>query len=103
MTSTLIVCLTVVACVIYITWFIYFMAVNELPMFLWGQCVREEPERPKDPPQNPIGFAETSEPETTPEEKISDREAMEHLLQDTASTVSALLRGEVDFDDIKRD
>lgn len=103
MTNTIIICLTVAFCVVYITWFIYFMATNELPMFLWGQCVKEEPETLPPAPKTSIGFVDTAEvKEDTPEEKVSDREAMEKVLQDTASTISALLRGEVDFDEIKR-
>ena len=77
------------------------MAKCELPMFTYAECERtsDDEECDEAPVEIPIGFRP---PEEKPEEQMSDQEKMNKILSDTASTVSALLRGEVDFDDIKK-
>ena len=101
MITTLIICLTVVFCVIWITLWVKHMSVNGLPMFTHGECVwKDKVEEPTQGETNPIGFSaeETSEPETP--EKKSDKEQKEAVLKDPITMFSALLRGEVDIDDI---
>ena len=98
--TCIIICATVIFCVVWITCWMKHMSTHNLPMFTRGELVW----RPADDTpcgKTPIGFA----PEETPseEEKAkSDREAFEEMLKDSASTISALLRGEVDFDEIKQ-
>ena len=93
---TAIICLFVYLTISMILRWIRQMAEDGLPMFTHGTLVwhRNKPEDPK----HPLGFS----PEETPVDKEqSDREKLDAILSDTASTVSALLRGEVDFDEIK--
>lgn len=70
-------------------------------MFTYAACERTyaDGEADEEPVETPIGFQQPVEDKT--DEQLSDIEKMDRLLSDTASTVSALLRGEVDFDDIK--
>ena len=96
MITTIIICITVVLCLVILLKWITDMSKANLPMFTWGQC--EWVSSTSEPAHNPIGF------ESKPEEVIkepNDKEELEHILRDSASTISALLRGEVDFDDIK--
>jgi hypothetical protein len=69
-------------------------------MWLHAECVHKE-DPVAVPESNPIGF-QGDTTEHTEEKTLSDKELREQVLQDTASTISALLRGEVDFDDIKQ-
>lgn len=43
----------------------------------------------------------TATPTEEPEEKVDPKKEQEAMFRDAASTVSALLRGEVDFDEFK--
>ena len=104
--TCLIICITIIisvllvcGTVVYLTQYARWMAQHQLPMYTradlqWipGPAVPEEP-------KPPVGFQQPTEEKT--EDQLSDVEKMNLLLSDTASTVSALLRGEVDFDDIK--
>ena len=100
MITALIICTTVILCVVWLTLWVTYMSKHSLPMWLHAECVHKEDPVATSAPQ-PIGFtADTVVAE--PEKALSDKELKEQLLQDTASTISALLRGEVDFDDIKQ-
>lgn len=94
----LIICLTVVFCVVYLTQWTTYMSRKQLPHFTVGNLVPKQ-----DAPAEktaPIGFIEPTTVAEQPEEKLSDKEKAEAVLKDTASTISALLRGEVDFDEL---
>ena len=91
----IIVCLTVVFCVVYLTQWATRMSQNQLPHFTIGSLATKA-ETPVEK-TNPIGFVEEQS-----EDKLSDKEKAEAVLKDTASTISALLRGEVDFDELNR-
>ena len=98
--TALIICLTIIFCVVWLTTWAKRMAERELPMFTYAECERTYAGEECDeaPVETPLGFRP---PEEKTEEQMSDQEKMNKILSDTASTVSSLLRGEVDFDDIK--
>ena len=90
MTSIIIcalICLTVIFCVVFIVH-------KGLPPIIIER--REMEGVPKTEDSNPIGFTNTKEDEKVPSEK----EEMEKVLQDVASTVTALFRGEVDISEL---
>jgi len=99
MITALIICITLVVCLCLILKWATDMAKAGLPMFTRGELVwRPADDTPCSKP--PIGFAPE---EVQSEEKAkSDRELFDEMLKDSASTISALLRGEVDFDEIKQ-
>ena len=102
--TALIICFTIIFCVVWLTTWAKHMAKCELPMFTYAECERTSDDDEYDEPtvEIPIGFhLPEGKTEEKTEEQMSDMEKMDRLLSDTASTVSALLRGEVDFDDIK--
>ena len=95
MITTLIICITVVFCLVLLLKWAKDMSTAGLPMFTYGECVREETSN--DAPVNePIGF---KAPEESSEKK-SDKEQKEAVLKDPITMFSALLRGEVDIDDV---
>ena len=98
--TALIICLTIIFCVVWLTTWAKRMSKCGLPMFTYAACERTyaDGEADEEPVETPIGF---QLPEEKTEEQMSDVEKMNQILSDTASTVSSLLRGEVDFDDIK--
>ena len=90
MTSIIIcalICLTVIFCVVFIVH-------KGLPPIIIEH--REMEWVPKTEEPNPIRFTDTKEDEKVPSEK----EEMEKVLQDVASTVTALFRGEVDISEL---
>lgn len=90
MTSIIIcalICLTVIFCVVFIVH-------KGLPPIIIER--REMEWVPKTEDSNPIGLTDTKEDEKVPSEK----EEMEKVLQDVASTVTALFRGEVDISEL---
>lgn len=102
--TTLIICITVIivtllicATIVYITQFVRWMAQHQLPMYTHAE-LQWVPNTPAPVEEKPVGF---QVPENTTEPKLTDVEKMNQILSDAASTVSALMRGEVDFDDIK--
>lgn len=75
------------------------MSVRGLPMFTYGECVwKDKVEEPTQGETNPIGFSAEAEEENT--EKKSDKEQKDAVLKDPITMFSALLRGEVDIDDV---
>lgn len=100
--NVIIVCVTVLLAIVYITLWLTYMARRKLPCFTVG-TLEPKPEQPEvETPTNAIGFVTTSDTSEDKVETRSDKEKQELLLKDVASTISALLRGEVDFDDIRR-
>lgn len=90
MTSIIIcalICLTVIFCVVFIVH-------KGLPPIIIEHREMEWVPKTEDP--NPIVFTDTKEDEKVPSEK----EEMEKVLQDVASTVTALFRGEVDISEL---
>lgn len=77
------------------------MVEHNMPLFTYGRCEWVSSDKENTDTVNPIGFTANEETSGTIKEK-SDKELFEELLKDSASTISALLRGEVDFDDIKQ-
>lgn len=74
------------------------MAEQGLPMFTYG-VLEWKPNKSIDAQTNTIGFTDTTD-EPPIEEKKSDKEEKAQTLTDMTSTVSALLRGEIDIDEI---
>ena len=104
MITTIIICVTVIIVVALILKWAKDMSAAGLPMFTYGECIQKsEEDNPKVVPA-PVGFQADVTPESKhkDETQMSDVERMNAILQDSASTISALLRGEVDFDDIKQ-
>jgi len=75
------------------------MVVRNLPMFTYGECVWKDKKDSDDvsDPAQPIGFAA---PEEESSEKKSDKDIKEAFMKDPITMTAALLRGEVDIDDI---
>lgn len=96
--TTLIICGTVVFCVIWITLWIKHMVVRNLPLFTYGECVwKDKTEEAAKGETNPMGFAP---PDEEPAEKKSDKEIRDAFMKDPITMTAALLRGEVDIDDV---
>ena len=53
--TTIIICLTVIFCVIWITLWIKHMVINGLPLFTYGRCMQCEENNLETKP-NPVGF-----------------------------------------------
>lgn len=100
--NVIIICVTILLAIVYITFWLTYMARRKLPCVTVG-TLEPKPEQPAvAAPTNAIGFVTTSDTSEDKVEERSDKEEKETLLKDVASTVSSLLRGEVDFDDIRR-
>lgn len=95
MIIAIIVCVTVIFCVIWITLWARHMVVSNLPMFTYGECVWKEEEQ-DEPNSQPIGF----KPEEEQSKDKTAKEAKEAVFKDPVTMTAALLRGEVDIDDI---
>lgn len=96
MITTLIICATVVICLIIILLWAKDMATAELPMFTYGECVKKESSG-FIPVNSPIGFTVSDESEN---KEKTDKEKQEAYLKDPIALTASLLRGEVDIDDI---
>jgi hypothetical protein len=97
MTITLMICGTVLLCLCITLKWITDMSTADLPMFTHGECVwKDSTEESTVEPVNPVGFANTEEPS----EKKSDKELKEAFMKDPITMAAALLRGEVDIDDV---
>ena len=95
--NTIIICLTVIICVVWITCWITYMVKRNLPMFTYGNCTWVSSDADDErPTTNPVGFTDNTENEKQP----TDKEAKEAVLKDPVTLFSSLLRGEVDIDDI---
>lgn len=92
------ICVTFVLSFMYLLNWIKDMAEQGLPMFTHG-VLEWKPKQSTDAKTNVIGF-EGSTDEPPIEEKKSDKEEKAQTLTDMTSTVSALLRGEIDIDEI---
>ena len=95
MTSIMIcalICLTVIFCVVFIVH-------KGLPPIIIERREMEWVPKTEDP--NHIEFTDTKEDKPSEDEKVpSEKEEMEKVLQDVASTVTALFRGEVDISEL---
>lgn len=100
MIKTLIICLTVIFCVVWITLWIKHMVTRNLPMFTYGECVWKD-EKASDEPtsvDHPIGFQ--PEDNSIEAKAKTAKEQKEAYLSDPIALTATLLRGEVDIDDI---
>ena len=98
MISTLIICVTVIVCLVLILKWVKDMSASCLPMFTYGECVwKDKYEGPQQGETNPIGF---TQPEEEVTEKKSDKELKDMFMKDPITMTAALLRGEVDIDDV---
>ena len=99
MTITVIICATVVLCLLLLLLWAKDMSTANLPMFTYGECVwKDKVEEPTQGETNPIGFA--SPEEEKPTEKKSDKAIKDAIMQDPITMTAALLRGEVDIDEL---
>ena len=99
MITTLITCATVIFCVVWITLWIKHMVIKNLPMFTYGECVwNDKVEEPTQGETNPVGFSAPEE--EAPTEKKSDKEVKDLIMKDPITMTAALLRGEVDIDEL---
>lgn len=97
MITTLIICATVIICLIIILLWAKDMATAGLPMFTYGECVKKE-SSDSTPVYPSMGFITVSD-ESENKEK-TDKEKQEAYLKDPIALTASLLRGEVDIDDI---
>lgn len=95
---TAIICLFVYLTINMILRWIRQMAEDGLPMFTHGS-LEWKPDSDKEETKSPIGFNPPTE-DVTPEAKPTDAEIKEAILQDPSKMISALMRGEVDIDEI---
>ena len=95
---TAIICLFIYLAIDMILRWIRKMAEDGLPMFTHGslEC---KPNSDNEETKTPIGFNPPTE-DDTPEAKPTDAEIKEAILQDPSKMISALMRGEVDIDEI---
>ena len=101
MITTLIICLTIIICVIWITLWVKHMVSRNLPLFTYGECVwNDKPTNTSQSKTHPIGFADSTEQTSEPDKKPTDKEIREALMQDPITLCASLLRGEVDIDDV---
>lgn len=94
---TAIICLFVYLAINMILRWIRQMAEDGLPMFTYGSLEWKTNSDKDEIGTTPIGFATTEE---TPTEKKSEKEIKESYMSDPITMTAALLRGEVDIDDI---
>lgn len=97
MITTLIICVTIVLCLVLLLKWITDMARGELPMFTYGECIQKEPAEPAPVSDTPIGFAAPEEEK--PKDK-TDKEIKDAIMADPITMTAALLRGEVDIDEL---
>lgn len=95
---TAIICLFVYLIINMILRWIRQMAEDGLPMFTHGS-LEWRPNSDKEETKLPVGFSPPIE-DVTPEAKPTDAEIKEAILQDPSKMISALMRGEVDIDEI---
>lgn len=95
---TAIICLFIYLTIDMILRWIRKMAEDGLPMFTHSS-LEWKPNSDKEETQTPIGFNPPTE-DDTPEAKPTDAEIKEAILQDPSKMISALMRGEVDIDEI---
>ena len=97
MITTLIICGTIIICLALVLKWATDMSREGLPMFTYGECVQKE--FTEDVSVNtPVGFAPPEEEKATKDK--TDKEQKEAILKDPITMFSALLRGEVDIDDV---
>lgn len=77
------------------------MALAGLPMFTHGECVQKDNTSAEPPVHNPVGFATEHSEETAEVKKPTEKEQKEALMKDPTTLLAALLRGEVDIDDVR--
>ena len=95
---TAIICLFIYLTINMILRWIRQMAEDGLPMFTHGS-LEWKPNSDKEETKTPVGFSPPTE-DATPEAKPTDAEIKEDMLQDPSKMISALMRGEVDIDEI---
>ena len=95
---TAIICLFIYLVIDMILRWIRKMAEDGLPMFTHGS-LEWKPNSDDEETKIPIGFNPPTE-DDTPEAKPTDAEIKEAILQDPSKMISALMRGEVDIDEI---
>lgn len=98
MITTIIICITILVCLFMVLKWAHDMSTASLPMFTYGECIQKDSDEQPAPVTQPIGFAPAEE-EEKPGDK-TDREQKEAVLKDPITMFSALLRGEVDIDDV---
>lgn len=95
MITALIICVTVIICLIIVLLWVKDMSSANLPMFTYGECVWKE-KADTTPTTQPIGF----QPEEEKPKDKTDEEQKKAYLKDPITLTASLLRGEVDIDDI---
>ena len=97
MITTLIICGTILLSLLLILKWTADMSRAGLPMFTYGECTWKDETKTSDESKvDPIGFAT----EDKPVEKKSDKEIKEAIMADPITMTAALLRGEVDIDEL---
>ena len=96
---TAIICLFIYLTINMILRWIRKMAEDGLPMFTHGSLEWKPNSDDEETTTTPIGFNPPTE-DDTPETKPTDAEIKEAILQDPSKMISALMRGEVDIDEI---
>ncbi len=95
---TAIICLFIYLVIDMILRWIRKMAEDGLPIFTHGS-LEWKPNSDNEETKTPIGFNPSTE-DDTPEAKPTDAEIKEAILQDPSKMISALMRGEVDIDEV---
>jgi hypothetical protein len=93
MITTLIICGTILLCLVILLKWIADMSRACLPMFTYGECVW------KDSTEEPKQMGSSAEEEKSVDKK-SDKEIKDAIMADPITMTAALLRGEVDIDEL---
>ena len=96
MINCIVICLTIFASIVYILYWARKMSKDGLPHFIIGHL---EPAPEGQPEVNTpvIGFTVPAEDS---KEELSDQAQRDKILQDMASTYTAILRGDYDLDEL---
>ena len=94
MTIAIIICVTFLIGLVLVLKWIKDMSTANLPMFTYGEYVWKDDED-SDDKKNTIGFVASNN-----DVKKTDKEIQEALMSDPITMTAALLRGEVDIDEL---
>jgi hypothetical protein len=97
MITAIIICGTILLGIVILLKWTSDMSRAGLPMFTYGECVWKDSSDESQDKTNPVGFTVTEEESS---EKKSDKEIKNAIMSDPITMTAALLRGEVDIDEL---
>lgn len=76
------------------------MVSKEYPLFTYAECTHVPDDKEQSDEKHPIGFFSEAEEEDVKSKDLTEKEQKEALMRDPITLTAALLRGEVDIDEI---